>query len=81
MNRDRAESQLRLAAEAGLRRARALADDPGGPGRPAVFTDCTLRLTNVAAALTAVGALEAERADDILIQFQTALAVDRKSVV
>jgi hypothetical protein len=78
VNRDRAERQLRLAAEAGLRRARALADDPGGPGRPAVFSDCTLRLTNVAMALTAVGALEAERADDILIQFQAALAVRRR---
>jgi hypothetical protein len=78
VNRDRAERQLRLAAEAGLRRARALADDPGGPGRPSVFTDCTLRLTNVAAALTAVGALEAERADDILIQFQASLAVRRR---
>jgi hypothetical protein len=78
VNRDRAERQLRLAAEAGLRRARALADDPGGQGRPSVFTDCTLRLTNVAAALTAVGALEAERADDILIQFQASLAVRRR---
>jgi hypothetical protein len=77
VNRDRAERQLRLAAEAGLRRARALADDAGGPGRPAVFSDCTLRLSNVAMALTAVGALEAERADDILIQFQAALAVRR----
>jgi hypothetical protein len=78
VNRDRAERQLRLAAEAGLRRARALADDVGGPGTPAVFSDCTLRLSNVAMALTAVGALEAERADDILIQFQAALAVRRR---
>jgi hypothetical protein len=77
VNRDRAERQLRLAAEAGLRRARALADTVPGPGTPAVFTDCTLRLNSVAMALTAVGALDPERADDILIQFQAALAVRR----
>jgi hypothetical protein len=77
VNRDRAERQLRLAAEAGLRRARALADTVPGPGKPAVFTDCTLRLNSVAMALTAVGALDPERADDILIQFQAALAVRR----
>ena len=51
---------------------------PAGLGTPAVFTDCTLRLSSVAMALTAVGALEAERADDILIQFQAALAVRRR---
>jgi hypothetical protein len=75
VNRDRAERQLRLAAEAGLRRARALPDSSAGPASAAVFTDCILRMNTVAMALTAVGALEAERADDILIQFQAALAV------
>ncbi len=77
MNRDRAERHLRLAAEAGLRRARALSDD-GGPGAPAVFSDCVLRLSSVAMALTAVGALDGDRADDILVQFQAALAVRRR---
>ncbi|HEX3750581.1 MAG TPA: hypothetical protein VHW06_08460 [Streptosporangiaceae bacterium] len=78
MNRDRAERHLRLAAEAGLRRARALSDGRAGPSPSAVFTDCVLRLNTVAMALTAVGALEAGRADDILIQFQAALAARRR---
>jgi hypothetical protein len=78
VNRDRAERQLRLAAEAGLRRARTLADTVPGPGTPAVFTECTLRLNSVAMALTAVGALDPERADDILLEFQAALSVRRR---
>ncbi|HXP57639.1 MAG TPA: hypothetical protein VN847_21925 [Streptosporangiaceae bacterium] len=78
MNRDRAERHLRLAAEAALRRARALSDDRAGPSSSAVFTDCVLRLNSVAMALTTVGALEAGRADDILIQFQAALAARRR---
>jgi hypothetical protein len=78
VNRDRAERQLRLAAEAGLRRARALADEGAGLSKPAAFTDCILRLNSVAMALTAVGALDADRADDILIQFQAALTVRRR---
>jgi hypothetical protein len=78
VNRDRAERQLRLAAEAGLRRARTLADTVPGAGTPAVFSDCALRLNSVAMALTAVGALDPERADEILSQFQAALAVRRR---
>ena len=78
MNRDHAERHLRLAAEAALRRARALSDGRAGPSSSAVFTDCVLRLNSVAMALTTVGALEAGRADDILIQFQAALAARRR---
>jgi hypothetical protein len=78
VNRDRAERHLRLAAEAGLRRARALSDSRIGPGPATIFGDCILRLNSVAMALTAVGALEAGRADDILVQFQAALAVRRR---
>jgi hypothetical protein len=65
MNRERAESHLRLLAEADLRRAPALtADDlPGG------------RLTLVAEALSAVGAVGAGTADEILAEFRLALAV------
>jgi hypothetical protein len=74
VNRDRAERHLRLAAEAGLRQARTLSDY----GAAAVFTDCILRLSSVAMALTTVGALDTELADDILIQFQAALAVRRR---
>ncbi len=78
MNRDRAERHLRLAAEAGLRRARALSDTGAGPGSSALFTDCVLRLSSVAMALTTVDAIDVEQADDILIQFQAALAARRR---
>jgi hypothetical protein len=72
---ERAERHLRLAAEAGLRRSRTLPDYGTTPNLRAVFTDCIARLNGVAAALTAVGALDADRADEILLQFQAALAV------
>ncbi len=75
MNGERAERHLRLAAEAGLRRSRTLPDYGTAPNLRAVFTDCIARLNGVAAALTAVGALDADRADEILVQFQAALAV------
>jgi hypothetical protein len=72
---ERAERHLRLAAEAGLRRSWSLPDFGTAPNARAVFTDCIARLNGVAAALTAVGALDADRADEILLQFQAALAV------
>jgi hypothetical protein len=75
VNGERAERHLRLAAEAGLRRSRTLPDYGTAPNLRAVFTDCIARLNGVAAALTAVGALDADRADEILLQFQAALAV------
>jgi hypothetical protein len=75
VNGERAERHLRLAAEAGLRRSRTLPDFGTAPNLRAVFTDCIARLNGVAAALTAVGALDADRADEILLQFQAALAV------
>ena len=75
MDGERAERHLRLAAESGLRRSRTLPDYGTAPNLRAVFTDCIARLNGVAAALTAVGALDADRADEILLQFQAALAV------
>jgi hypothetical protein len=78
VNRDRAERHLRLAAEAGLRRARALSDTGTGVGSSALFNDCVLRLNSVAMALTTVDAIDIEQADDILIQFQAALAARRR---
>ncbi|HEY2242060.1 MAG TPA: hypothetical protein VGI21_24870, partial [Streptosporangiaceae bacterium] len=55
--------------------SRTLPDYGTAPNLRAVFTDCIARLNGVAAALTAVGALDADRADEILLQFQAALAV------
>jgi hypothetical protein len=78
VNGERAERHLRLAAEAGLRRSRALPAFATARGSRAVFTDCIARLSGVAKALTAVGALDAGRADEILLQFQAALAVRRR---
>jgi hypothetical protein len=65
MNRERAETHLRLLAEADLRRAPALtADDlPGG------------RLTLVVEALSAMGAVDVGTADEILAELRLALAV------
>ncbi|HEY2268351.1 MAG TPA: hypothetical protein VGI96_37440, partial [Streptosporangiaceae bacterium] len=67
MDGERAERHLRLAAESGLRRSRTLPDYGTAPNLRAVFTDCIARLNGVAAALTAVGALDADRADEILL--------------
>jgi hypothetical protein len=75
VNGERAERHLRLAAEAGLRRAVAQPDSGPPGGSRELFTDCIARLSSVATALTAVGALDADRADEILLQFQAALAV------
>lgn len=75
MNGERAERHLRLAAEAGLRRALARPDFGAPGGSREVFTDCIARLSSVATALTTVGALDDDRADAILVQFQAALAV------
>ncbi len=65
MNRERAETHLRLLAEADLRRVPTLtADDlPGG------------RLTLVVEALSAVGAVDVGTADEILTELRLALAV------
>ncbi|HEY0716972.1 MAG TPA: hypothetical protein VGD68_05100 [Streptosporangiaceae bacterium] len=75
MNGERAERHLRLAAEAGLRRSRTRSGSGMSPGSQAVSTDCIARLAGVARALTAVGALDARQAEEILTQFRDALAV------
>jgi len=71
MNRERAETHLRLLAEAQMR-------DPG-PGFPeAPFTTLPPRVARVAWALTATGAVGIETADGILADLELALAARRR---
>jgi hypothetical protein len=67
MDGKRAEAYLRFRAEAELRRAAAQ------PWDSAVADDCAARVMRVARVLTAVHALEAEVADQILDDFELAL--------
>jgi len=71
MNGDRGETYLRLAAEAELRRAGARSADS------AAQAGHTARMARIAQALTAVHALRDEVADQILGDFELALAVRR----
>jgi hypothetical protein len=73
MNRERAETHLRLLAEAEMRDA--LQEVPLSAGRwPAVRTDASIaRMARVARALTDVHALDAGTAEAILADFATAL--------
>ena len=76
MDRERAERHLRLVAEAALRHARTLPSDISGEVHPHdVFTGCVRRFQWAAAALIAVGAVDAGRADVLLDELQAALAV------
>ena len=76
MDRQRAERHLRLVAEAALRHARTLPSDTSGEVHPHdVFTDCVRRFQWAAAALIAVGAVDADQADVLLDELQAALAV------
>jgi hypothetical protein len=72
---ERAERHLRLAAEAGLRRALMLPRYDAELRSRDVFTDSIARVHGVAAALIAAGAIDAHRAEAITLQFQAALAV------
>jgi hypothetical protein len=72
MNRERAETYLRLLAEAELRDpARSLA---GAQSSDAPFVVMPVALARAAWALTAVGALDLETAEDILADVELALA-------
>jgi hypothetical protein len=72
VNRERAESYLRLQVESELRRAAA-----AQPGDSDVAADCTARLMRVAQVLTAVHALGDEVADQVLDDFELALDFQR----
>lgn len=75
MDSERAERHLRLAAEAGLRRALMLPRYDAELRSRDVFIDCIARVHGVAATLIAAGAIDAHRAEAITLQFQAALAV------
>jgi hypothetical protein len=71
MNRERAETYLRVLAEAELRGPLAPAQFPSWPGGPRG----TARMAAVTQALTVVAALDAATAADILADFDLAVAV------
>ena len=75
MNRERAESYLRLQVESGLRRAAAQRWDSD------VVDDCTARLMRVAQVLTGVHALDEEIVDQILDDFELVLDSQRPGSV
>ena len=82
MDRQRAERHLRLVAEAALRHARTLPSDISGEVHPHdVFTGCVRRFQWAAAALIAVGAVDAGQADVLLDELQAALAVRHLSAI
>ena len=75
MNREGAETYLRLLAEAELR-------GPMGPARRQPWAGpggSTARLTAVAQALTAVRALDQETVEDILADFDLAVSVRQRA--
>jgi hypothetical protein len=72
---ERAERHLRLAAEAGLRRALTLPRYDAELRARDVFIDCIARVQGVATTLIAAGVIDAHRAEVITMQFQAALAV------
>jgi len=79
MNRERAETHLRLLAEAEMRDA--LQETPPSAGRwPADRSDASFaRMARVARALTDVHALDAETAEAILADFATSLGARQRS--
>jgi len=82
MDRQRAERHLRLVAEVALRHARTLPSDISGEVHPRdVFTGCVRRFQWAAAALIAVGAVDAGQADVLLDELQAALAVRHLSAI
>ena len=76
MNRERAETYLRLLAEAELRDP-ALASSPAPRSADAPFVTAPITLTRAAWALTAVGALDLQTAEAILADAELAVATRR----
>jgi hypothetical protein len=76
MNRERAETYLRLLAEAELRDP-ALASPPAPRSADAPFVTASITLTRAAWALTAVGALDLQTAEAILADAELAVATRR----
>jgi hypothetical protein len=76
MNRERAETYLRLLAEAELRDP-ALASPPAPRSADAPFVTAPITLTRAAWALTAVGALDLQTAEAILADAELAVATRR----
>ena len=77
MNRERAETYLRLLAEAELRDP-ALASPPAPRSADAPFVTAPITLIRAAWALTAVGALNLETAEAILADVELAVAARRR---
>jgi hypothetical protein len=75
MNRDRAETFLRLLAETGLRSLQPPPPLHAGGATDAPFFSVPPSLTRAAWALAAAGALDDAAADDILADVELALAV------
>lgn len=76
MDAERAERHLRLVAEAELRHVRDQAEDsPAGSSAPPPGVRAFARLSRVSETLTAVGALDGERAETLAREFQVALGV------
>jgi hypothetical protein len=80
MNRERAETYLRLLAEAELRDP-ALASPPAPRSADAPFITAPVTLTRAAWALTAVGALDLQTAEAILADVELAVATRRRPEV
>jgi hypothetical protein len=78
MNREGAETYLRLLAEAAIRRARSASQEHGLAGSADLGGHRT-RLKLVGQALAAVGALDSGPLEDILVDFNLAMAVRASS--
>jgi hypothetical protein len=74
MNRERAETYLRVLAEAELRNPAWLSSGPAARSADAPFVTAPMALTRAAWALNAVGALDLETAEAILADTELALA-------
>jgi hypothetical protein len=79
MNRERAETFLRLMVEAELREPTLATLLPAPPSADAPFVTRSVALTRAAWALTAVGALDPETADAVMDDAELALAARHRS--
>ena len=78
MDREGAETHLRLLAEATMRRALEAAREKPGPPDPGGHRT---RLLTVGQALTAAGALDAVTLEEILVDFNLAMSVRQLSAI